>query len=672
MTSYVTPRKNIAYKFYVSLVDQSNTKLLKANPTIASGDFKVSTDGGAFANLATLPSANPASGRAIMIDLSTSEMNGDNIVVQCVDAAGAEWCDLLVNIQTTARQIDDLAFPATTGRSIVVDAAGLVDANVVKVGPTGSGTAQTAGDIMADTNDIQTRLPAALVGGKMDSHVNDIAASAITAASIAADAITAAKVADGTIDAATFAAGAINAAAIAADAITAAKVADGTIDAATFAAGAINAAAIAADAITDAKVASDVTIASVTGSVGSVAGNVGGNVVGSVGSVTGLTASDVGAIKAKTDNLPTDPADESLIIAATDAIMNRIGAPVGASISADIDAIPTASENADQVWDESLSGHAVSGSTGEALSNAGAAGVPPTAAAVADAVWDEARAGHVGAGSFGQGVASVQGNVTGSTTSVSGAVGSVTGNVGGNVVGSVASVTADVGITQAAADKVWATTVRSLSTFGTLVADVATAVWGAATRVLTAGTNIVLAKGTGVTGFNDLDAAGVRAAIGLASANLDTQLDALPTNAELATALGTADDAVLAQVALVKAKTDNLPPDPADASDIAAATSTIATGILLIKAKTDNLPAAPAAVSDIPTAAANADKLLGRNLAGGSDGGHIVTDALRPLRNRTEIVGGVLKVYEEDGVTLAWSAPVTTAVGDPLASVTPA
>lgn len=54
-------------------------------------------------------------------------------------------------------------------------------------------------------------------------------------------------------------------------------------------------------------------------------------------------------------------------------------------------------------------------------------------------------------------------------------------------------------------------------------------VWAVATRLLTAGTNIVLAKGTGVTGFNDLDAAGVRSAVGLASANLDIQLDALPT-----------------------------------------------------------------------------------------------------------------------------------------------
>lgn len=49
--------------------------------------------------------------------------------------------------------------------------------------------------------------------------------------------------------------GAITAASIASDAITAAKVADGTIDAATFASGAINAAAIASDAITAAKIA---------------------------------------------------------------------------------------------------------------------------------------------------------------------------------------------------------------------------------------------------------------------------------------------------------------------------------------------------------------------------------------------------------------------------------
>jgi hypothetical protein len=48
-------------------------------------------------------------------------------------------------------------------------------------------------------------------------------------------------------------------------------------------------------------------VGSVTGAVGSVTGAV-GSVTGAVGSVTGLTASDVGAIKAKTDNLPASPA----------------------------------------------------------------------------------------------------------------------------------------------------------------------------------------------------------------------------------------------------------------------------------------------------------------------------------------------------------------------------
>ncbi len=49
--------------------------------------------------------------------------------------------------------------------------------------------------LQADTDDIQTRLPAALVGGAMDSDVSVIQANVITATAINADAITAAKVA---------------------------------------------------------------------------------------------------------------------------------------------------------------------------------------------------------------------------------------------------------------------------------------------------------------------------------------------------------------------------------------------------------------------------------------------------------------------------------------------
>src|SRR5690606_16097014 len=57
--------------------------------------------------------------------------------------------------------------------------------------------------------------------------------------------------------------------------------------------------------------------------------------------------SNVDAIRAKTDNLPSDPADQSLIIAATNAIVadtediqSKLGTPAGASLAADIAALP--------------------------------------------------------------------------------------------------------------------------------------------------------------------------------------------------------------------------------------------------------------------------------------------------------------------------------------------
>jgi hypothetical protein len=53
-------------------------------------------------------------------------------------------------------------------------------------------------------------------------------------------------------------------------------------------------------------------------------GNITGNLSGSVGSVTGLTAADVGAIKLKTDNLPSDPADASVIAGRFDTVDTSI------------------------------------------------------------------------------------------------------------------------------------------------------------------------------------------------------------------------------------------------------------------------------------------------------------------------------------------------------------
>lgn len=111
------------------------------------------------------------------------------------------------------------------------------------------------------------------------------------------------------------------------------------------------------------------------------------------------------------------------------------------------------------------------------------------------------------------------------------------------------------------ADAVWdedATAHQTQGTFGQAIGDPAAdtdSIWALVNTNLDAAVSTRLASASYTA---PLDAAGTRTAVGLASANLDTQLADLPTNAELATALGTADDAVLAQVALVKAKTDSL------------------------------------------------------------------------------------------------------------------
>jgi predicted Fe-Mo cluster-binding NifX family protein len=188
-------------------------------------------------------------------------------------------------------------------------------------------------------------------------------------------------------------------------------------------------------------------------------------------------------------------------------------------------------------------------------------------------------------------------------------------------------------------------------TAAAFAANALDAVWATATRLLTAGTNIVLAKGTGVTGFNDLAATGVENAVW--NTVLSSHLTALSTGAALnaagsagdpwSTALpgaygaGTAGKIIgdnNAGIIAIGAKTVNLPSDPADASDIAAAFSAVSGTLttlggysVAIKAKTDNLPAAPAAVGDIPSANANADALLDR--ANGVETGWTLRQVLR-------------------------------------------
>ncbi len=162
-----------------------------ADWTPAAGDVKVSKDGGAAANIATLPTAVTMGNAAYWeFVFSGAELSCGNLVVTISDSATKviedqcflirtfgnasafyQWDMTAANLPANVTQLLGTAWltpgtagtpdvnvasyatgktplqPATAGRTLVVDAAGLADANVVKVGPTGSGTAQTAANI---------------------------------------------------------------------------------------------------------------------------------------------------------------------------------------------------------------------------------------------------------------------------------------------------------------------------------------------------------------------------------------------------------------------------------------------------------------------------------------------------------------------------------------------
>jgi hypothetical protein len=91
--------------------------------------------------------------------------------------------------------------PTTSGRTLDVSAAGEAGVDWANVGsPTttlnlSGTTVKTATDVETDTQDIQDRLPAALISGRVDASVGAMQANVVTASAIAADAIAASELA---------------------------------------------------------------------------------------------------------------------------------------------------------------------------------------------------------------------------------------------------------------------------------------------------------------------------------------------------------------------------------------------------------------------------------------------------------------------------------------------
>lgn len=323
------------------------------------------------------------------------------------------------------------------------------------------------------------------IEAEVDSNsVSNIGANVITAASIATGAIDADAIADNAIDAG----------AIASDAITSAKIADN----------AITAAKINADAITAAKLHSDVTTELQSGLA----------TAANLATVAGYLDTEIAAILEDTNELQTDLTDGGRLDLLIDAILEdtgttlddlvdnieaRLGTPsdlgsgatvaanlvdieaqtddigaAGAGLTAADDAILTAiaalndlsaTEVENAVWDAVLADHQDADSTGEALGDAGAAGDP----------WNTALPGAYGAGTAGK-------------------------IVGDNINATISS-------------RATQTSVDDLPTN----AELATSQAAADDATLAA-----------IAALNNLSQANVRSAVGLASANLDDQFDAIP------------------------------------------------------------------------------------------------------------------------------------------------
>lgn len=182
MPSYVPCKKNDTngYIFYVSLVSQANTKIFQANPTYAAGDIQVAVDDVAPANVSAVEIDADFTKR-VKITLSQAQTNGDNLTVICSDVAGAEWCDLTINIQTSAQTLDEIDTVLDTAAADVanIDGAAMRGTNnaaleaawtAALAGALGNYTAVRAGyldelaaaNIPADVDTLLTRITEAL------------------------------------------------------------------------------------------------------------------------------------------------------------------------------------------------------------------------------------------------------------------------------------------------------------------------------------------------------------------------------------------------------------------------------------------------------------------------------------------------------------------------------
>ena len=309
----------------------------------------------------------------------------------------------------------------------------------------------------------------------------------------------------------------------------------------------------------------------------------------------------------------------------------------------------------------------VNDKTGFSLSSAGV-----------QAIWDALTSALTTVGSVGKRIADYLDAAVSSRSTYAG--------------GAVASVTAAVTV-GTNNDKTGYSISGTKNTLDALNDITAASVWAVTTRLLTAGTNIVLAKGTGITGFNDLSASGVANAVwdeaiaghlgagttgnklnaaasagdpwtaalpgsygaGSAGYMLGTNLDAT-ISSRLATSGYTAPDNV--GISMIFTESQSHPTlSEIEASVVLAKEATVTA----VKSKTDNLPADPASNTQVSTRLATSGYTAPDNTSITAIKAKTdtivwtnITDLLDEALGKWSInkITNVLTIYRQDGITV--------------------
>lgn len=226
-------------------------------------------------------------------------------------------------------------------------------------------------NVQSDTDDIQARLPAALVSGRIDASVGAVAAGAIDAAAIATDAV----------DADALAASAVNKIV---DQVWTEAIADhdatvGSTAEALQAADATADPAAVADAVWDEPVSGHQT----AGTYGRNATSIAQETTAAVGSTTTEIRTTLTEVDDFYNNM------QVVVVNAAGTAVRNIDDYANTNGAITVSTLPFTPAVSDPVL---------------VLRRTGS--VPTDTGAIAAAVWDEAKAGHVGAGSFGEEVQS--------------------------------------------------------------------------------------------------------------------------------------------------------------------------------------------------------------------------------------------------------------------------